>query len=95
MTNEGLYVVVIASKEYLATKRIRVATGTIVDATILHVHPSTKSEKKERDQAIRQTRKGQLWYSRLEAHIGMDSKTNAVHAVCTSAASLADCNDVD
>lgn len=29
--------------EHLATKGIRVATGTIVDATILHVHSSTKS----------------------------------------------------
>ena len=86
---------VIASNEYLATKGIMGATGTIVDTTILYVHSSTYNEKKERDPAIRQMRKGQQWYFGLKAHIGMDSKTNAVHAVCTSAASVADCNDVD
>ena len=78
--------------EHLASKGIKIATGTIVDATIIHAPSSTKNEKKERDPAMRQTRKGQQWYFGLKAHIGMDSKSNVVHSVCTSAASVSDCH---
>jgi IS5 family transposase len=78
--------------EHLATKGIKIATGTIVDATIIHAPSSTKNEKKERDPAMRQTRKGNQWYFGLKAHIGMDSNENVVHSVCTSAASVADCH---
>ena len=78
--------------EHLATKGIKIATGTIVDATIIHAPSSTRNEKKERDPAMRQTRKGNQWYFGLKAHIGMDSKENVVHSVCTSAASVADCH---
>jgi IS5 family transposase len=78
--------------EHLASKGIKIATGTIVDATIIHAPSSTRNEKKERDPAMRQTRKGNQWYFGLKAHIGMDSKQNVVHSVCTSAASVADCH---
>ena len=78
--------------EHLASKGIKIATGTIVDATIIHAPSSTKNAKKERDPAMRQTRKGNQWYFGLKAHIGMDSKENVVHSVCTSAASVADCH---
>ena len=78
--------------EHLASKGIRIATGTIVDATIIHAPSSTRNERKERDPAMRQTRKGNQWYFGLKAHIGMDSKENVVHSVCTSAASVADCH---
>jgi hypothetical protein len=40
-------------------KGIRIATGTIVDATIIHAPSSTKNAKKERDPAMHQTKKGQ------------------------------------
>jgi IS5 family transposase len=78
--------------EHLATRGIRIATGTIVDATILHAPSSTRNEMKERDPAMRQTRKGHQWYFGLKAPIGMDSKENVVPSVCTSAASVADCH---
>lgn len=78
--------------EYLASKGIKISTGTIVDATIIHAPSSTKNEKKERDPAMHQTRKGNQWYFGLKAHIGMDSKENVVHSVCTTAASVADCH---
>lgn len=45
--------------EHLATKRIKIATGTTGGATILHAPSSTKNDKKECDRAMRQTRKGQ------------------------------------
>ena len=78
--------------EYLASQGIKISTGTIVDATIIHAPSSTKNEKKERDPAMHQTRKGNQWYFGLKAHIGMDSKENVVHSVCTTAASVADCH---
>ena len=38
-----------AVSHYLESRGIRIATGTIVDATIIHAPSSTKNEKKERD----------------------------------------------
>jgi IS5 family transposase len=54
---------------YLASKGIRITTGTIVDATIIHAPSSTKNEKKERDPAMHQTKKGNQWYFGMKAHI--------------------------
>ena len=75
---------------HLERKGIRIATGTIVDATIIHAPSSTKNEKKERDPEMHQTRKGQQWYFGLKAHIGVDAKEGIVHSVATTAASVAD-----
>jgi IS5 family transposase len=76
--------------EHLAEKGIRITTGTIVDATIIHAPSSTKNADKKRDPAMHQTKKGNQWYFGLKAHIGVDSKQGHVHSVCTSAASVAD-----
>ena len=75
---------------YLASRGIRITTGTIVDATIVHAPSSTKNEKKERDPEMHQTRKGRQWYFGAKAHIGVDSREGVVHSVCTSAASVSD-----
>jgi transposase, IS5 family len=75
---------------HLDTKGIRIATGTIVDATIVHAPSSTKNQSGERDPAMHQTKKGKQWYFGLKAHIGVDSKQGVVHSVCTSAANVAD-----
>jgi IS5 family transposase len=75
---------------YLAGRGIRITTGTIVDATILHAPSSTKNEKKERDPEMHQTRKGDQWYFGMKAHIGVDSKEGIVHSVCSTAASVSD-----
>src|SRR5476651_407116 len=77
---------------HLEAKGIRIATGTIVDATIIHAPSSTKNEKKERDPAMHQTKKGKQWYFGLKAHIGVDAKQGTVHSVATPAASVADCH---
>src|ERR1700745_1240308 len=76
--------------EYLESRGIRITTGTIVDATIIHGASSTKNRNGERDPEMHQTRKGKQWYFGLKAHIGVDSKRGIVHSVCTSAASVAD-----
>jgi IS5 family transposase len=75
---------------YLASQGIRISTGTIVDATIISAPSSTKNEKKERDPEMHQTKKGGQYYFGAKAHIGVDSKENVVHSVCTSAASVHD-----
>src|SRR3984893_10380184 len=69
---------------HLETKGIRIATGTIVDATIVHAPWSTKNQSGEPDPAMHQTKKGKQWYFGLKAHIGVDSKQGVVHSVCTS-----------
>jgi IS5 family transposase len=46
---------------HLAAKGIQIATGTIVDATIIHAPSSTKNKSGERDPEMRQTRKGNQW----------------------------------
>ena len=75
---------------YLASRGIRIATGTIVDATIIHAPSSTKNEKKERDPEMHQTKKGNQWLFGMKAHIGVDSKEGIVHSVCSTAASVSD-----
>ena len=75
---------------YLDAQGIRISTGTIVDATIIHAPSSTKNASGKRDPEMHQTRKGNQWFFGLKAHIGVDSKEGIVHSVCTTAASVAD-----
>ena len=75
---------------YLESRGIRISTGTIVDATIIHAPSSTKNEKKARDPEMHQTKKGNQWYFGMKAHIGVDSKEGIVHSVCSTAASVSD-----
>ena len=77
-------------KLYLASRGIRITTGTIVDTTIIHAPSSTKNEKKERDPEMHQTRKGNQWYFGMKAQIGVDNKEGIVHSVCSTAASVSD-----
>ena len=79
-----------AVNQYLESRGVRITTGTIVDATIIHAPSSTKNRSGERDPEMHQTRKGKQWYFGLKAHIGVDSKEGHVHSLCTSAASVAD-----
>ena len=76
--------------EHLESKGIKIQTGTIVDASILHAPSSTKNEKKQRDPAMHQTRKGNQWFFGLKAHIGVDAKQGHVHSVATSSANVSD-----
>jgi IS5 family transposase len=76
------------ASHYLESKGLRIATGTIVDATIIAAPSSTKNSRKERDPEMHQTRKGNPWFFGAKAHIGVDSKLGVVPSVCTSAASV-------
>ncbi len=75
---------------HLEAKGIKIATGTIVDATIIHAPSSTKNASGERDPEMHQTKKGNQWYFGLKAHVGVDAKEGTVHSVVTTAANVAD-----
>ena len=76
--------------EHLASRGLKVAGGTIVDATIIAAPSSTKNQAKARDPDMHQTRKGQQWYFGMKLHIGVDSKTKLIHAMKTTAANVHD-----
>ena len=77
-------------QRHLAENGLQVATGTIVDATIINAPSSTKNRQKARDPEMHQTKKGNQWYFGMKAHVGVDSRTKLIHAVVATAANVAD-----
>jgi IS5 family transposase len=75
---------------HLEGKGVRITTGTIVDATIIHAPSSTKNREQKRDPEMRQTRKGKQWYFGMKAHVGVDSKTKLIHTAVVTPANVAD-----
>jgi IS5 family transposase len=75
---------------HLEARGIRIQTGTIVDASIIHAPTSTQNTSGERDPEMHQTRKGKQCYFGLKTHIGVDAREGHVHSVATSAASVSD-----
>ena len=71
---------------------MRITTGTIVDATIIHAPSSTKNREQKRDPEMHQTKKGKEWYFGMKAHVGVDSKTKLIHSAVATAANVADCD---
>lgn len=79
-----------AINRYLHENGIKIAKGTIVDATIISAPSSTKNKDGERDPEMHQTRKGKQWYFGMKAHVAVDSKTKLIHTILASAANVAD-----
>jgi IS5 family transposase len=75
---------------HLQSKGVRITTGTIVDATILHAPSSTKNREQKRDPEMHQTRKGKQWYFGMKAHVWVDSKSKVIHTAVATAANVAD-----
>ena len=75
---------------HLATRGLRVTTGTIVDATIISAPSSTKNVAQARDPEMHQTAKGKQWYFGMKAQVGVDSRTKLIHSVTATAANVAD-----
>jgi IS5 family transposase len=75
---------------HLAAKGLKVATGTIVDATIINAPSSTKNADKARDPEMHQTKKGNQWYFGMKAHFGVDSRTKLIHSAVATPANVAD-----
>ena len=76
--------------EYLQGRGLRIASGTIVDASIISAPSSTKNKDKARDPQMHQTKKGNQWYFGMKAHIGVDSKSKQIHSVAATAANVHD-----
>jgi IS5 family transposase len=81
--------------KYLKSNGIKVAGGTIVDATIISAPSSTKNQDKARDPEMHQTKKGNQWHFGMKVHIGVDSRTKVIHSVETTAANVHDSQVVD
>ena len=77
-------------QNHLAESGLQVATGTIVDATIISAPSSTKNRAKARDPEMHQTKKANQWYFGMKAHLGIDSRTKLIHAVVATPANVAD-----
>src|SRR5205814_7980174 len=77
-------------QRHLAAQGLKVATGTIVDATIISAPSSTKNTDKARDPEMHQTKKGNQWYFGMKAHVGVDSRTKLIHAAVATPAKVAD-----
>jgi transposase, IS5 family len=75
---------------HLESKGVRITTGTIVDATIIHAPSSTKNREQKRDPEMHQTRKGKQWYFGMKAHVGVDSQTKLIHTAVVTPANVAD-----
>src|SRR5438093_11848356 len=75
---------------HLQAKGVRITTGTIADATLLHAPTSTKNREQQRDPEMHQTKKGKQWYFGMKAHVGVDSKTKIIHTAVATAANVAD-----
>lgn len=76
--------------QHLAAAGVKVGTGTIVDATIIHAPSSTKNAAGQRDPEMSQTGKGNQWYFGMKAHIGVDSKFKIVHSLAVTGARVHD-----
>jgi IS5 family transposase len=76
---------------HLQSRGIKITTGTIIDATIIHAPSSTKNREQKRDPEMHHTRKGKQWYFGMKAHVGVDSKTKIIHSAVVTAANIADC----
>ena len=74
----------------LAARGLLLREGTLVDATLIAAPSSTKNEKRARDPAMHQTKKGNQWYFGLKAHIGADRDGKLVPTVVVTAANVAD-----
>ena len=75
---------------HLEASGIKVAKGTIFDATIISAPSSTKNADQARDPDMHQTKKGNQWYFGMKGHIGVDSRPKIIHAVIATAANVAD-----
>ena len=75
---------------HLQENGVRITTGTIVDATIIHAPSSTKNREQQRDPEMHQTKKGQQWYFGMKAHVAVDSKTKIIHTAVVTPANVAD-----
>jgi hypothetical protein len=80
---------------YLGDRGLMLRQGTVVDATIIHAPSSTKNKDGKRDPEMHQTKKGNMYFFGMKAHIGVDAESGLVHSLVGTAANVADVTQVD
>ncbi|CAM8645264.1 COG3039 Transposase and inactivated derivatives, IS5 family [Comamonadaceae bacterium] len=76
--------------DLLRNKGLMLRVGTLVDATLMAAPSSTKNLKGERDPEMKQSKKGNRWYFRMKAHIGVNAQSGPVQTVRGTAGSVND-----
>jgi IS5 family transposase len=81
-----------AVPRHLAAKGLKVAAGTIVDATIIIINApsSPKNAGKARDPEMHRTKKGNQRHFGTKAQLGLDRRAKLLHPVVATAAKIAD-----
>lgn len=79
----------------LTAKGLILKTGSVVDATLIHVPSSTKNSTGTRDPDMHQTKKGNNWFFGMKAHIAVDADSGLVHHERCIAANVHDLQAVD
>ncbi|CAN6484254.1 unnamed protein product [Victoria cruziana] len=90
----------VLEKHKLAPKELQtindlLRAGTVVDATLIAAPSSTKNAEGERDQQMKQSKKGNQWYFGMKAHIGVDADSGLVHTVRGTAGSVNDVTEAN
>ena len=78
----------------MTTKGLMLKTGTVVDATLIAAHSSTKNSSDKGDPEMHQTKKGNQWHIGMKVHIGVDADSGLVHTVIGTAANVSDVTQV-
>ena len=76
--------------EMLKAKGMILKKGTIVDSTIISAPSSIKNAEKKRDPNAHSVKKGNQWFFRYKAHIGVDNGSGLVHTVKVTGANVHD-----
>ena len=76
--------------DLLTGKGLLLKAGTVVDATLIAAPSSTKNAGGKRDPQMHQSKKGNLWYIGMKAHIGVDADSGLVHTVRGTAGNVSD-----
>ena len=76
--------------DLLTGKGLLLKAGTVVDATLIAAPSSTKNAGGKRDPQMHQSKKGNLWYFGMKAHIGVDADSGLVHTVRGTAGNVSD-----
>jgi IS5 family transposase len=74
---------------HLQAKGVRITTGTIVDATLIHAPSSTKNREQSWGPGMHQAKKGKNWYFGTKAHVA-STATKIIHTAVATAANVSD-----
>jgi IS5 family transposase len=75
---------------HLESRGLKITTGTMVDATIIHAPSPQRTANRSATRRCTRRKKGNEWYFGMKAHVGVDSKRKIIHSVVGTAANIAD-----